>query len=179
MTSSRQAPSPAYAVVRKWKYDGTRKYAWEGDLLPDRWPGWRLMVHRPGRHLKFNQTDVAETWPLFVHCFGLIRPLSVLLQYGLDGAFAAAKCDAALPATLTGRKIDFVDLDLDVIVAADLSWHVRDEAVFAQNAERMGYGETAVAQARRGIALAQALVSARAFPFDDAFVPRLEMGNIA
>mgnify|MGYP001121368540 CR=1 FL=1 len=175
MTPNRQAPSPAFALVNKWKVDGTLKSAWEGDLLPDRWSGWRLVVHRPGRHLKFTQTDVAETRPLFVHCFGLIRPLTVLLQYSPDGSFQEAKCDAALPATLAGRKIDFVDLDLDVIVAADLSYYVRDEDVFARNAEQMGYGETAVAQARAGIALAQALVSSRRFPFDDLLVPRINL----
>ncbi|MFN0147452.1 MAG: DUF402 domain-containing protein, partial [Dehalococcoidia bacterium] len=82
------------------------------------------------------------------------------------GRFLQAHADAALPARLRGREIDFVDLDMDVIVAADLSCSVRDEEEFEAHRVSMHYPEHVVRAAREGIQLATAAVEARAWPLD-------------
>lgn len=108
-----------------------------------------------------------------MHCFNTVQPLVVLFEYDLDGWFRAAKCDAALPATFNGPVIEFVDLDLDVLVEHDLSCSVRDEETFARNLKLMAYPAAVVQQAYAGIALAQAPVASRHIPFDKYFVPSL------
>lgn len=161
--------------VRKYKYDGSVKAEWEGNLLPHPAPGWLLVGHYPDRHLKFTPAGIVISEFFFLHCCHLTRPLTILLTYTTDGRFREAKCDAALPATRQGNVVAFTDLDLDLIVAADLSHYVRDEAQFAKNCRIMHYPEQVVAQAHRGIAWAKALVTARHFPFDNSLVPMLKI----
>lgn len=160
---SRPAREPI--LVRKRKYDGRVKSEWEGELLSVAAEGWLVVMHHPDRHRKRTDGKWKRQSPVHVHCLHVSAPLTVLLIYGRDGAFREAKCDAALPAVRDGSVIEFVDLDLDVIVAHDLTRFVRDEATFERNRKRMGYPEHIVAQAWAGIALVQELLARRQFPF--------------
>ncbi|MBA3532458.1 MAG: DUF402 domain-containing protein [Ardenticatenales bacterium] len=161
-------------IVRKRKFDGHIKSEWESDKLPSLVEDWLVVLHHPERHRKSTGGIIESESLLFLHCFSTVQPLVVLLEYDLCGRFRGAKCDAALPATVEGQVIDFIDLDLDVIVEPDLSSFVRDEDTFARNRERMGYPEVVVQQARAGIALAQTLVASRRFPFEARLVPLLD-----
>ncbi len=173
MLSSQHSITDPYCIVRKRKFDGSLKSEWEGELLPWLDEEWLVVLHHPARHAKFSGKAVQHSALLFLHYFNLTRPLTILAEYDRDGCFRGAKCDAALPATFGGNVIEFVDLDLDVIVEADSSWFVRDEVDFARNRKTMGYSQTVIAQALDGISLAQTLVTARRFPFDARFVPQL------
>ncbi|MEM7133178.1 MAG: hypothetical protein AAF702_43160 [Chloroflexota bacterium] len=163
-------------IVCKRKFDGRVKSEWEGERIhladlylsasPPPVEGWIAVLHHPARHRKFVKGVIAYADPIFIHYLNTVEPLTVLVQYTFEGEFVEAKCDAALPAILDGEVIEFIDLDLDVIVQADFSTHVRDELTFAQNREIMNYPEEVVAQAARGIRLAKTLIELRSFPFD-------------
>jgi protein associated with RNAse G/E len=80
-------------------------------------------------------------------------------------------CDVATPAQFDGENLHFVDLDLDVLVRAEvgggLRTEVRDEEEFQANQAAMAYPREYVEQARRAIEEILALVKGRAFPFDE------------
>ena len=101
-----------------------------------------------------------------LHYIGLVGPVTVLFSFSLEGQFLDAKCDAALPATMAGDAIDFVDLDLDVIVLPGGQHYVRDQKVFAERRQTMGYSSEAQRTAHLGILHALRMVRRRAFPFD-------------
>lgn len=175
MIISRQEPSQFTITVRKRKFDNSIKSEWEGEFLPVQFPSWMLVLHHPERHLKLSQAGIVQSDRLFLHCFSLVHPLTILFVYSPEGVFREAKCDAALPATQKGNLIEFTDLDLDLIVNPDFSYYFRDEDQFAENKQKMGYSETVVAQARTGMGLAESLVNSRNFPFDTSFMPRLKL----
>ena len=157
-------------LVRKLKYGGRLKSAWQGDLLPAPLEGWAVVLHHPRRHTKSQGDRRLPADRPFVHCLHTSWPLTVLLQYGNNGAFEGAKCDAALPAETRGDEIEFVDLDLDLVVARDLAPVLRDEDDFARNAGAMGYTAEVRGQARRGIETARRLLAKRLFPFDETVI---------
>lgn len=76
------------------------------------------------------------------------------------------QCDAGCPATIVGRTVAFVDLELGAIVTPDLSFFVRDEDEFESNRERWGYPEDVVAAACEGVALAERMLATRTYPLD-------------
>lgn len=160
-------------VVRKRKYDGRVKSEWEGELLVSAEPDWLIVCHHPERHRKQRNGEALQADRLFIHCFHTVEPLAVLLQYDAQGQFEEAKCDAALPSTLDGQVVQFLDLDLDLVVSAELKIQLKDEDIFALHAKQMAYPGDVIEQAWRGIELAQSLVEARSFPFDSRFAPQL------
>ena len=67
---------------------------------------------------------------------------------------------------MNGRRIELVDLDLDVMADASLAYFERDAETFERNRRAMCYPGDVVEAAHRGVALATELLEAKAFPFD-------------
>ncbi len=154
-------------TVRKLKYDGSVKYDWDGDLV-DGGDGWVATFHEAAVHGK-SLTLRDEVPPFAIRYFWTGQPLGVLFCFDSQGTFTYAKCDASLPAEVSGRSVSFVDLDLDVVVvptASGLSYSVKDQAVFAARRLSMGYSEEACRAANRGMGIGLRMVRRRSFPFD-------------
>ncbi len=152
-------------LVRKLKYDGSVRSAWPGDLIDARGDDWLIVFHDPERHQK-EPPEPGEPRGFGIHTIGLREPLTVLHWFDELGRFLEAKCDAALPAALAGRTIDFVDLDLDVIVLPGGHHYIRDLDVFEARAAAMGYPHEVRRAAWCGILHALRMVRRGRFPFD-------------
>lgn len=158
----------AEVVVRKLKFDGSLKYAWPGEVRPSGRDDWVTVYHNPRTYQKrmadgsIEQGDPSH----LIHYVSLAEPLTVIFAYSLDGAFLDAKCDAALPGERHGEMLDFVDLDLDVVVLPGGAHYVRDQEVFAERAVSMGYSDEAKRAAHLGVLHALRMVRGRRFPFD-------------
>lgn len=154
-------------VVRKLKFDGSVRYEWDGELVDDR-PGWLVVLHAEGHEKRETEPKPAPGDPvLALHYMGFDGPLSVLFTFAAAGRqLLDAKCDAALPATRHGNTIDFVDLDLDVVVLRGGMHYIRDQAVFAERSVSMAYPEDVKRQAHLGILHALRMVRRQQFPFD-------------
>lgn len=75
-------------------------------------------------------------------------------------------CNITTPAQYDGEWIRYVDLDLDVIVAADGTSRVVDEDEFLEHSRRMGYPPDVIDRARRAVDELLSLVHRGAFPFE-------------
>lgn len=155
-------------TVRKLKFDGAMKVEWDGDLVEAIGDEWVVVFHDSQRHeIRDSLVRPSEPRFYFLHYFNLVLPIAVQFSFDERGEWnPEAKCDAALPAVLSGRTIEFVDLDLDLIVARDLTHRVRDEETFAKHTGSMGYPPEVIAAARDGIRIATQLVAERGVPFD-------------
>ena len=152
--------------VFKRKYDGRLTREVEGDLIEASDSGW-LVVHNDAElHRSWKRGAPAVQWPHLLMFASTFEPLTWWLFYDALGELDHAHADAALPATIASREISYVDLDLDLIVAADLTYYVRDEAEFAVHRESMGYPGEVVSAALRGMLLAKQAVDGRRYPFD-------------
>jgi protein associated with RNAse G/E len=63
--------------------------------------------------------------------------------------------------------LSYVDLDIDVLVAPDLTYKILDEEDFEANAVRYSYPDDVQANARLALAELIELIEARAFPFNE------------
>ncbi|MGE0601821.1 MAG: DUF402 domain-containing protein [Dehalococcoidia bacterium] len=154
-------------VVRKLKFDGSVRYEWDGEVLAEL-PGWAVVLHDPGRHEKRESNATAREAPsgLGLHYIGFEEPVSILFWFDERGRFVDAKCDAAFPAIRWQHRMDFIDLDLDVIVLPGQQHYVRDQEVFAERSVSMSYSTEAKHIAHLGILHSLRMVRRQLFPFD-------------
>lgn len=160
--------APRMVTVRKKKFDGSVKYSWPGSLFDTGEEGWLGVYHDPRRdekRLTAGPSDPGEPAHLLHYCSTQL-PLTVIFGFGMDGTFFEAKCDAALPAEFHDNQLDFVDMDLDVVVLPGGQHYVRDQEIFAERAATMGYTEAAKRAAHQGILHALRIVRRGQFPFD-------------
>jgi protein associated with RNAse G/E len=75
-------------------------------------------------------------------------------------------CNVNIPPSFDGHVLSYIDLDIDVLVAPDLTYKILDEDDFEQNAKHYSYPEDVHANARRALAELIKLIESRSFPFD-------------
>lgn len=90
-----------------------------------------------------------------------------IFRFGDDaGALRNFYCNVIVPPAFDGRILSYVDLDIDVLVAADLSYKILDVEDFENNARHFAYPEDVKASAFRAVDELISLIEARAYPFD-------------
>ena len=146
----------------KVKFDGSSKGPWHGDLVEVIGDEWLVVFYEPPPVT--TSEAIAPAYGLRYH--GMAVPLSILVYFNANGEVIEYHCDSGFPATIEGRDITFVDLDLDVVLDASLRGVVRDFDDFAANRVSMGYNDEAIGFAHSGVMLAWELVERRDFPFD-------------
>lgn len=76
-------------------------------------------------------------------------------------------CNVNQPPSFDGRVLSYIDLDIDVFVAPDLTYKILDLDDFEANAERFAYPEDVQANAHGALKELIELIEARAFPFNE------------
>ena len=75
-------------------------------------------------------------------------------------------CNVNQPPSFDGRVLSYVDLDIDVLVAPDLTYRILDEDDFEQNSRLYPYTAEVQLNARRALAELVDLIESKSFPFD-------------
>ena len=76
-------------------------------------------------------------------------------------------CNVNQPPSFDGRVLSYIDLDIDVFVAPDLTYKILDVEDFEENARRYAYPKEVQANARRALVDLTGLIESRAFPFTE------------
>ena len=76
-------------------------------------------------------------------------------------------CNVNQPPSFDGRVLSYIDLDIDVSVAPDLTYKILDLDDFEANAKAYAYPEDVQANAHGALKELTKLIEARAFPFDE------------
>ncbi|MFN0147437.1 MAG: hypothetical protein ACKVT1_13070, partial [Dehalococcoidia bacterium] len=100
-------PNPVRIFKRK--YDGTVTRERSGDLVDGHADGWLAVHMEAGRHESLRFGAPASAPAHMLAFLSETEPVVWWLFYDELGRFLQAHADAALPARLRGREIDFVD----------------------------------------------------------------------
>jgi protein associated with RNAse G/E len=82
-----------------------------------------------------------------------------------DGSFRNFYCNIAMPAAFDGEFLDYVDLDIDVVVWPDMSHEVLDLVEFEINAAELSYPDEVRSNAEAGLKELLELISDRSLPY--------------
>ncbi len=137
----------AIAVTTR-KYDGGLHLAWparlllaDDDLILTYTPPGATLVHHT-RGLCLPQDHAC------LSAFPRDRHWNAMLDFAPDGRWLGAYCNVALPPILAGDRLDWVDLDLDVLRSGDGPATLVDADEFAAHAIRYAYPAALVAATR-------------------------------
>ena len=151
--------------VRSSKYDGSPH--WEFDswfVLED---GPLLVTSNFAGQILTNPKGPWRTPYETRNHFWSDRWYNVLrLELPNGGGLHGWYCNVTTPAEYDGENVRYVDLDLDVIVDAQLDAKVVDEDEFLQHSERMAYPPNVIEQSRAAVDELLQLVRSGQPPFD-------------
>lgn len=99
--------------------------------------------------------------------FWLDRWYSVFRFHEPDGAFRNFYGNVNQPPVLSDEgELDYVDLDMDILVGKDLSYEILDRDEFRANTQKYKYPELTVLNALDALQEMVHLIEQRRFPFD-------------
>ena len=101
--------------------------------------------------------------------YWLNRWYNVFRFHEPDGNFRNFYCNINLPFKFTGNVLDYVDLDLDILVWKDFSYQILDSKEFEANAKRFSYSDKMCKKVRATQDELISLIETKTFPFDYKF----------
>ena len=99
--------------------------------------------------------------------FWLDRGYNVFRFQDPTGDFRNYYCNVTMPPKFEGGVLDYVDLDLVVLVWPDGRVEVLDEADFDANSVKFGYYEAVIRVANASLKELLRMIEHREFPFED------------
>ena len=82
-----------------------------------------------------------------------------------DGRFRNYYCNITMPPTFADGILDYVDLDIDVVVRAELGYDVLDQDDFARNSTKYGYPPELIQKVHDSLNDLTTEIANRQFPF--------------
>ncbi len=151
-------------TVRVFRYDGTQYRRW----------GARLAR----RESSLIVLDAEFEYDFEHHLLGEIRRGTRTVEYyWLDRWYNVFRflqngdktrlfyCNVNTPPTLEEGILSYIDLDIDILVEADLSYQILDLDEFESNAEKFNYPSEVRHRARGALEELTSMIEGRLFPF--------------
>lgn len=153
-------------IVRAFKYDGSEHRR------------WRACVRRADASL--IELDARFEEEIRHHLLGTIRPGTISIEYYWPdrwynvfrflepgGEMRNYYCNVNVPPVFDSSGLSFIDLDMDILVAPDLSYSILDEDEFEENAARFNYPPEIRRRAHMALGELVDLIESRSFPFNE------------
>lgn len=147
------------------KYDGRIHRQWEAKLLSQT-NSLLTFVGVFDEEIVHAELGLIRRGTISYEYYWLDRWYNVFKFFEPDGRLRNFYCNVNLPPTFADRTLDYIDLDIDVLVWSDHTRVTLDLAEFEENAVFFGYPAQVKEKAARTVAELETLIDAKLFPFD-------------
>lgn len=155
---------PVWQILSQ-KYDLRAHYTWPAELLYDDGQELRLSSVIGGMLIHYTRGFQEPTRRRSELTFWRDRWYNVFTNYHEDGSLRNFYCNVAMPLTINGTTLSFVDLDLDVQIWPDGTYRILDKDEFEAHRITFGYPDWVQQRALSGVNEILALLGSYAGPF--------------
>jgi protein associated with RNAse G/E len=156
---------PEQITVNSRKYDLSIRRRWTGKLVERNDP-LIVIVGEFDRDVEHPGLGSISRGTISREYYWLDRWYNVFRFHEPDGKLRNFYCNVAMPPTLADGVLEYVDLDIDIVVWPDEIYEVVDRDDFETNAVKFGYSEDVRRQAENSVDELIRLIESREFPFD-------------
>ena len=151
-------------VINSRKYDGSIHRSWTADLVSSK-DTLRVFVGEFADSFVHPELGHIRKGMISYEYYWMDRWYNIFRFHEPDGVFRNFYCNVNMPPEFNGTEMNYVDLDLDLLVSSDWSVKLLDEDEFRQNALRYSYPDALSIKAHEQITALQDMISKREFPF--------------
>jgi len=156
-------PEHDQVTINSHKYDGSIRRSWTCRLLEQ---DDESLVFVGKFDLDVSHPDLGEIerGTISYEYYWLGRWYNIFCFYEPDGTFRNYYCNINMPPVFEDGVLDYVDLDIDVVVWPDGTFRVLDEDEFDANAVKFNYSETVRQSAADALTNILEMISERKLP---------------
>jgi protein associated with RNAse G/E len=152
-------------TVRTFKYDGSAHRKWQARISKIEEP---LIILDAKFEEEINHPLLGTVAPgtLSIEYYWLDRWYNIFRFIQPTGELRNFYCNVNLPPAFRGNVLSYIDLDIDILVAPDLSYSILDEEEFAANASRFNYPADVLRNSQKALEQLISLIKEGSFPFN-------------
>lgn len=150
-------------TINSRKYDGHIRRTWPGGLISQS-EDLLVVVGRFQEDVQHDDLGLIKQGTVSFEHFWPRRWYNIFRFHEPDGRLRNYYCNVTMPPTFADDVIDYVDLDLDVIVWPDEGYEVLDRDDLEKNTIKYGYPSEVVANAEKSLAELIALIESGQLP---------------
>ena len=151
-------------TINSRKFDGRIGKSWTcelteqtGDLL--------VFVGEFDLEVNHEHLGLIESGTISYEYYWLNRWYNVFRFHEPEGTFRNYYCNINMPPTFADGVLDYIDLDIDILVSKDWSYRIVDSDEFEQNALKHGFSDDLRAKVAAAVGDLIAMIEQREFPF--------------
>ena len=152
-------------TINSRKYDGSIHRSWKATLLEVR-NSLLIFVGEFQNEITHEHLGVIRRGTVSYEFYWLDRGYNVFRFHEPEGDLRNFYCNLNLPPTFENNTLDYVDLDVDVLVWADYSYRILDLDEFRDNAEIFDYPPKLMQDVERDLSHLIQLIENKSFPFN-------------
>lgn len=155
-------------TINSRKFDGKLHRTWKANFVEQR-DALLKFVGEFEKEVKHSHLDVIRRGTISHEFYWLDRCYNVFRFHEPGGDLRNFYCNLNLPPSFDGKILDYVDLDIDVVVWNDFSVQILDLDEFAENSLKYSYSNDLRSKIKNALDELLGLIERREFPFDYKF----------
>lgn len=147
------------------KFDQSINRSWKADLIEKK---NSLLVFKGIFDIQVNHSILGVIRPgtISYEFYWLDKWFNVFRFHEPDGTFKNFYCNINMPPVFENGFLDYVDLDIDVIVFEDFTYHILDLVEFEANSAKYKYSAEIKSKAQFQLQSLLKKIRQKDFPFD-------------
>lgn len=152
-------------TINARKFDGEIHKTWKCDLIEQ---NKNLLVFRGIFQDEIKHVDLGVIRPgtISYEYYWLDRWYNVFRFHEPEGALRNYYCNVNIPPTFESGVLEYIDLDLDVLISNEFKIEILDYEEFETNSKKFNYSEEMKKNAKKALTDLINLFVERNFPFD-------------
>ncbi len=153
-------------TVNSRKFDGTLHRSWKANFIEQK-NSLLTFVGEFEKDIKHPNLGFIRRGTISYEFYWLDCWFNVFRFHQPDGSLRNFYCNINMPPKFQNNVLDYVDLDIDVLVWKDFSIEILDMDEFAENSKKYNYSVEIKNRANESLKKILELVENRDFPFDE------------
>ena len=155
-------------IINSRKFDGKIHRSWKAELIEQR-NSLLIFVGKFEEEVSHPFLGVIGRGTLSYEFYWLDRWYNVFRFHEPGGSLRNFYCNVNMPPELENGVLDYIDLDIDILVWKDFSHQILDVEEFEENAKVLSYPDNLRVKVRESLSELIFLIENRIFPFNYKF----------
>lgn len=152
-------------TINTRKLDGKIHRSWKADLIEKK-DSLLTFIGEFESEVNHSELGVIGRGTVSYEYYWLDRWYNVFLFKEPNGDFRNFYCNVNMPPTFENNVLNYIDLDIDILVWKDFSYEVLDEDEFKENAELYNYSEELKQKVFENVSILTKMIENKEFPFN-------------
>lgn len=152
-------------TINSRKFDRSIRRSWKAKLL-EKNSNFLKFVGVFETEINHQHLGVIRRGTVSFEYYWLDRWYNIFEFHEPEGDLRNFYCNINMPPTLENGILDYVDLDIDVLVWKDFSFQILDLDDFEENSVKFSYSDEIIKKAFLNVEKLKAKIEERKFPFD-------------